>query len=223
VIAFQLPSGPLRIVCLGAHPDDIEIGCGGTLLTLAESRDVRAVVVVATGSGNRYEEAIKSPLHFLPGTDLDVHIIGLHDGFLPTHWGAVKEALEQVSKSMTADLVFAPRPDDAHQDHRLIAELAPTVWRDALVLNYEIPKWDGDLGRVTHYMPLEPAIARRKVELLHVCFPSQAGRHWWDDETFLSLMRMRGVESRSRYAEGFTLTKAVLSVGGGEHSESCAR
>jgi len=219
VIPFQLPPGPLRIVCLGAHPDDVEIGCGGTLLTLAESRDVRAVFVVATGSGTRHEEALKSPQRFLPGAEVDVHIMGLRDGFLPTHWGAVKEALEQVSTSMAADLVFAPRPDDAHQDHRLIAELAPTVWRDGLVLNYEIPKWDGDLGRVTHYVPLEPAIARRKVELLHECFPSQAGRDWWDDETFLSMLRMRGVECRSRYAEGFVLAKAVLSLQGREHGE----
>jgi LmbE family N-acetylglucosaminyl deacetylase len=217
VIALHLPSGPLRIVCLGAHPDDIEIGCGGTLLTLAESRDVRAVVAIATGSGYRHDEAIKSTARFLPGADADVRIMGLRDGFLPTHWGAVKETLEQMSKSRNADVVFAPRPDDAHQDHRLIAEIAPTVWRDALVLHYEVPKWDGDLGAVTHYVPLEPAIARRKVELLHECFPSQASRDWWDDETFLSLMRLRGVECRSRYAEGFAVTKAVLSLGGGEY------
>src|SRR5262245_65544555 len=108
--------------------------------------------------------------------------MGLRDGFLPTHWGAVKEALEQVSTSMAADLVFAPRPDDAHQDHRLIAELAPTVWRDGLVLNYEIPKWDGDLGRGTHYVPLEPAIARRKVALLHGSSASLAGCDWGHTE-----------------------------------------
>jgi LmbE family N-acetylglucosaminyl deacetylase len=217
VITLQLPAGPLRIFCLGAHPDDIEIGCGGTLLTLAESRDVRAVVAIATGSGSRHKEAIKSTERFLHGVDADVRVMGLHDGFLPTHWGAVKEALEQVSTSMTADIVFAPRPDDAHQDHRLIAELAPTVWRDALLLHYEIPKWDGDLGKVSHYVPLEPEIAHRKVELLHECFPSQAGRDWWDDETFLSLMRIRGVECRSRYAEGFMVTKALLSLRGDGH------
>jgi LmbE family N-acetylglucosaminyl deacetylase len=217
VITLQLPAGPLRIICLGAHPDDIEIGCGGTLLTLAESRDVRAVVAIATGSGNRHDEAVKSTPRFLPGADVEVHIMGLRDGFLPIHWGAVKEAFEQVSRSMTADVVFAPRPDDAHQDHRLIAELAPTVWRDALVLHYEIPKWDGDLGRVTHYVALEPETARRKVELLHECFPSQAGRDWWDHETFLSLMRIRGVESRRRYAEGFMVTKALLSLLDGGH------
>ncbi|MGH8773938.1 MAG: PIG-L deacetylase family protein [Jiangellaceae bacterium] len=216
MIALQLPSGALRIVCLGAHPDDIEIGCGGTLLTLAESREIRAVVAVATGSGSRHDEATKSTVRFLPGADTDMRVIGLRDGFLPTHWGAVKEAFEQVSRTMTADVVFAPRRDDAHQDHRLIAELAPTVWRDALVLHYEIPKWDGDLGRVSHYVALEPEIARRKVELLHECFPSQAGRDWWDDETFLSLMRLRGVECRSRYAEGFAVPKALLSLQGGE-------
>jgi LmbE family N-acetylglucosaminyl deacetylase len=219
VITLQLPSGALRIVCLGAHPDDIEIGCGGTLLTLAASRDVRAIVAVATGSGNRHDEAIKSTARFLPGADTDVHVMGLRDGFLPTHWGAVKEALEQLASTFTADVVFAPRPDDAHQDHRLIADLAPTVWRDALVLHYEIPKWDGDLGRVNHYVALEPEVAHRKVALLHECFPSQAGRDWWDDETFLSLLRIRGVECRSRYAEGFTVTKVQLSLRGGGHDE----
>jgi LmbE family N-acetylglucosaminyl deacetylase len=113
---------------------------------------------------------------------------------------------------MDADVVFAPRLDDAHQDHRLIAELASTVWRDSLILHYEIPKWDGDLGKVGHYVSLEPEIAHRKVQLLHECFPSQVGRDWWDDETFNSLMRIRGVECRSRYAEGFLVSKAKLSV-----------
>jgi LmbE family N-acetylglucosaminyl deacetylase len=212
VIEFQLPPGPLRIVCLGAHPDDIEIGCGGTLLALAGTRDINAIFVVATGSGTRHDEAVKAAPLFLPGAEPEVRVMGLRDGFLPTHWGAVKETLEQVSSSMIADVVFAPRPDDAHQDHRLIAELAPTVWRDSLMLHYEIPKWDGDLGKVDHYVSLEPEIAHRKMELLHERFPSQAGRDWWDDETFISLMRIRGVECRSRYAEGFVVSKARLSV-----------
>jgi LmbE family N-acetylglucosaminyl deacetylase len=213
VISLQLPPGALRIVCLGAHPDDIEIGCGGTLLTLAENTDVRAVVALATGSQSRVEEAAKAMSHFLPAVNVDMHVMGLRDGFLPGHWAAVKGRLEQIAGSV-ADVVFAPRRDDAHQDHRLIAELAPTVWRDSLILNYEIPKWDGDLGRVTHYIPLDAQIAHRKVELLNECFPSQAGRDWWDDETFLALMRLRGVECRSRYAEGFEITKALLSVNG---------
>jgi LmbE family N-acetylglucosaminyl deacetylase len=212
VIEFRLPPGPLRIVCLGAHPDDIEIGCGGTLLALAGTRDINAIFVVATGSGTRHHEAVKAASLFLPGAEPEVRVMGLRDGFLPTHWGAVKETLEQVSSSMIADVVFAPRPDDAHQDHRLMAELAPTVWRDSLMLHYEIPKWDGDLGKVGHYVSLEPEIAHRKVQLLHVSFPSQASRDWWDDETFISLMRIRGIECRSRYAEGFLVSKAKLSV-----------
>lgn len=212
MLSLRLPAGPLRIVCLGAHPDDIEIGCGGTLLALASSRQVRAVVVVVTGSVTRHEETSKAMPRFLPGAEIDLRLMGLRDGYLPTHWGAVKEALEQVASSAAADVVFAPRSDDAHQDHRLIAELAPTVWRDALVLHYEIAKWDGDLGTASHYVRLDTETAHRKVALLNECFPSQVGRDWWDDEAFLSLLRLRGIECRSRYAEAFVVTKALLDL-----------
>jgi LmbE family N-acetylglucosaminyl deacetylase len=211
MFALELPPGALRIVCLGAHPDDIEIGCGGTLLSLAECREVRAVVAITTGSETRVEEAAKAMSRFLPAVDVNMHAMGLRDGFLPAHWAAVKDGLAQVAGT-PADVVFAPRRDDAHQDHRLIAELASTVWRDALILNYEIAKWDGDLGRVSHYVPLDADTAHRKVELLHECFPSQADRDWWDDETFLAVMRLRGVECRRRYAEGFDVARAVLSL-----------
>lgn len=214
MISLELPPARLSIVCLGAHPDDIEIGCGGTLLSLAASRDLRATVVIPTGTLERHEEALKATARFLPGVDADVRLAGWRDGRLPAHWGEVKELLEDVARAGPAvsapDVVFAPRLDDAHQDHRLIAELAPTVWRDALILHYEIPKWDGDQGRVTHYVPLDPELAQRKIELLHECFPSQAGRDWWDDETFLGLLRLRGVECRRRYAEGFVVHKAIL-------------
>ena len=212
MISLRLPDGALRIVCLGAHPDDIEIGCGGTLLALGGARDLSATVVIPTGTTERHDEALKAMARFLPGAQVGMHVLGLHDGHLPAHWGAVKELLEEVaSSSTTPHAVFAPRRDDAHQDHRLVAELASTVWRDTLVLRYEIPKWDGDLGPVTHYVPLEPRMAQRKVELLDESFPSQAGRDWWDDETFLGLMRLRGIECRHRYAEGFVVDKAVLA------------
>jgi LmbE family N-acetylglucosaminyl deacetylase len=212
VIPFSLPSGALRVLCLGAHPDDVEIGCGGTLLTLAGGRDVSAKTVVATGSGERYEEALKAASRFIPGGDVDVHIIGLRDGYLPAQWRELKEAFEGIARSTTPDIVLTPRLDDAHQDHRLIAELAPTVWRDSMVLRYEIPKWDGDLGRVTHYVPLDPAVAHRKIELLDESYPSQVTRDWWDSETFLGLMRIRGIECRTRYAEGFVVDKAVVAL-----------
>ena len=110
------------------------------------------------------------------------------------------------------DVVFAPRIDDAHQDHRLLGSMAPTVWRDALVLHYEIPKWDGDLGRSNCYVPISAELGQRKVSLLNKYYPSQQSRDWWDDETFLALMRIRGMECRSRYAEAFQASKAVLSL-----------
>jgi LmbE family N-acetylglucosaminyl deacetylase len=213
VIPLRLPDGGgLRVVCLGAHPDDIEIGCGGTLLTLGDARELDATVVIPTGTPERHEEALKATTRFLPGARVGMHVLGLRDGHLPAHWGTVKELLEEVAAgAATPDIVFAPRLDDAHQDHRLVAELAATVWRDTLVLRYEIPKWDGDLGPVTHYVPIEPGTAQRKVEFLDESFPSQAGRDWWDDETFLGLMRLRGIECRHRYAEGFVVDKAVLA------------
>jgi LmbE family N-acetylglucosaminyl deacetylase len=213
MMPLQLKSGELRMVCLGAHPDDIEIGCGGTLLSLAESsRQINATVVVATGIGERYEEAMKTAPLFLPGADVEVRVLELRDGFLPTTWGEVKDGFEDVAQSTEADIVFAPRLDDAHQDHRVVAEIASTVWRDELILQYEIPKWDGDLGRVTHYVSIDAETAGRKVELLEESFTSQTGRDWWDSETFLALMRLRGVECRHRYAEGFLVDKAILDL-----------
>lgn len=212
MIPLALPARNLNVLCLGAHPDDIEIGCGGTLLALAAARDVIATFVIATGSGERLEESVKAAPRFLSGAAVDVQVLGHRDGRLPAMWGAVKHDLEEIASGVTPDLVFAPRLDDAHQDHRLIAELVATVWRNSLVLRYEIPKWDGDMGRVSHYVPLDTETAQRKVALLDECFPSQLDRDWWDRETFLGLMRLRGIECRRRYAEGFVVEKAVLAV-----------
>ena len=125
----------------------------------------------------------------------------------------MKAALEELAQELRPDLILCPSRDDSHQDHRLVAELVPTAWRDALVLEYEIPKWDGDLGPVTHYVPVSAENARRKVDLLTASYPSQVDRDWWDDEMFLGLMRLRGVECRARYAEGFVIRKAVLTLG----------
>jgi LmbE family N-acetylglucosaminyl deacetylase len=203
--------GPLRLLVIGAHPDDIEIGAGGTLLRLAETRtglEVRYVVL--TGTAERHSEARDAAHVFLPGADLRVELHGLPEGHLPTSRDDVKVILEAVAQSWQPSVVIAPSSHDAHQDHRTIAEVVPTVFRDALYLAYEIPKWDGDLGRPSMYVPLSDALAHRKVELLHKCFPSQHGRDWWDDEVFLGLARLRGVECRSRYAEAFTCTKSVI-------------
>ena len=218
MIDFALPSGPLSVVCLGAHPDDIEIGCGGTLLALAASRKLTVDYVVMTGSDHRHQEARSASTKFLPGADLTHHLHSLPDGRLPGRWEEVKQGLEDVAGNCHPDLVFAPRTDDAHQDHRLVAELVTTVWRGVLVLHYEIPKWDGDMGRVNHYVALDEAIVRQKIDLLNHCFGSQVDRGWWDDETFASLLRLRGIECQARYAEGFVVDKARIDVSSGSPS-----
>jgi LmbE family N-acetylglucosaminyl deacetylase len=211
-LLIAAPSGrPLSILALGAHPDDIEIGAGGTLLELAAAHPgLRAHYAVLTGSADRQEEARNAASAFLSTADPTVQLYDLPEGRLPAHWDQVKDLLEQTARSFTPDLVLAPSRDDAHQDHRTIAEIVPTVFRDALCLAYEIPKWDGDMGRPTLYLPLSAETARRKVELLHKSFPSQHARDWWDDEVFLGLARLRGMECRAPYAEAFECTKTVI-------------
>jgi len=209
---LSLPRGPLKIVCLAAHPDDIEIAAGGTLLALAERGAVEGHWLTLTGSTERRAEAEAAVEAFLPGSQSSFH--GFPDGRLPAYWNEVKDILHAFAAPLPdADVIFAPRMDDAHQDHRLLGTMAPTVWRDALVLHYEIPKWDGDLGRSNCYVPISDEVGRRKVSLLNKHYPSQLSRDWWNDETFLALMRIRGMECRSRYAEAFQTSKAVLSLG----------
>jgi LmbE family N-acetylglucosaminyl deacetylase len=203
------PGEPLSILAIGAHPDDIEIGAGGLLLGLAES-GLRAHYVVLTGTAERQQEARNAAASFLPGADLTIDLFDLPEGRFPAVWGRVKETLEAVARSCSPDLVIAPSSDDAHQDHRTIGELVPTVFRDQLYLAYEIPKWDGDVSRPSMYVPMSEHTAQRKVELLHKCFPSQRNRDWWDDEIFLGLARLRGMECRARYAEAFRCAKTVI-------------
>jgi LmbE family N-acetylglucosaminyl deacetylase len=201
------------VVALGAHPDDIEIAAGGLLLSLADARPaLRVHYVLLTGTPERQAEAREAARAFLPGAELTFALHDLPDGRLPANWGAVKEAVQAAAASLSPDLVLAPWSGDAHQDHRLVAELAPTAFRDALALHYEIPKWDGDLGRPTVYVPLTDEVARRKVDLLHASFPSQKSRDWWDDEVFLGLARLRGMECRARYAEAYHCAKMTVTV-----------
>ena len=209
-LRLAAPSGgPLSVLVIGAHPDDIEIGAGGLLLALAESRP-RVRYVVLTGSAERHREARAAAGAFLPGADLTVVLHDLPEGRLPAVWGTVKELLEGQARSCVPDLVIAPWSSDAHQDHRTIGELVPTVFRDQLFLAYEIPKWDGDVGRPSVYVPMTSELARRKLELLHKCYPSQRGRDWWDDEVFIGLARLRGMECRAPYAEAFHCRKQVI-------------
>ena len=203
------PGEPLSVLAIGAHPDDIEIGAGGLLLDLAGA-PLRARYVVLTGTPERHQEAREAARSFLPDTDLTLDLFDLPEGRLPAVWDRVKEILEEVARSCTPHLILAPSVHDAHQDHRIIGEIVPTVFRDQLYLAYEIPKWDGDIGRPSVYVPLPAHIMQLKVELLHKCFPSQRSRDWWDDEVFLGLARLRGMECRARYAEAFTCTKSVI-------------
>jgi LmbE family N-acetylglucosaminyl deacetylase len=203
---------PLSVLAIGAHPDDIEIGAGGLLLGLASS-ELKVRYVVLTGTAERHQEARNAARSFMPDADLTVDLFDLPEGRFPAAWAEVKEILEGVARSCSPDLVLAPSSDDAHQDHRTIGEMIPTVFRDQLYLAYEIPKWDGDMSRPTVYVPMPVSAAQRKVELLHKCFPSQRGRDWWDDEVFLGLARLRGMECRSRYAEAFRCAKSIIVPG----------
>jgi len=206
-------TGVRSAVVLGAHPDDIEIAAGGLLLSLvAANPRLRAHYVVFSGAPLRQAEAQTAAAAFLAGAELTTTLGDLPDGRLPAHWGTVKESLHEAAAVLMPDVVICPWQGDAHQDHRLIGELVPTVFRSSLVLQYEIPKRDGDLGRPNLYVPLDDEVARRKVELLHSCFPSQKDRDWWDDEVFLGLARLRGVECGSRYAEAFHCFKSVLRL-----------
>jgi LmbE family N-acetylglucosaminyl deacetylase len=204
------PSGtPLSVLAIGAHPDDIEIGAGGLLLSLALGQ-LRVHYTVLTGTAERHQEARNAAYAFMPDADLAIELFDLPEGRLPAVWGRVKEILEDVARSCSPDVIIAPSSNDAHQDHRTIGEIVPTVFRDQLYLAYEIPKWDGDLSRPSMYIPLSAEVACRKVELLRKCFPSQRNRDWWGDEVFLGLARLRGMECRARYAEAFTCKKSVI-------------
>ncbi|MER6435814.1 MULTISPECIES: PIG-L deacetylase family protein [unclassified Streptomyces] len=214
---IRLGAGSLeRVVAVGAHCDDIAIGAGGTLLTLCRARPgVRVDVLVLSGGGGEREQEERSALAaFCPGADLRVTVHKLPDGRLPAHWDEAKAAVEELRAGTEPDLVLAPRTDDAHQDHRGLARLMTTAFRDHLVLGYEIVKWDGDLGRPPAYQPLSPETAEEKVRLLEEHYPSQRHRPWYDREAFLGLARIRGIECNARYAEAFAVTKLTLNLGG---------
>ncbi|MFE7130103.1 PIG-L deacetylase family protein [Streptomyces sp. NPDC057638] len=204
-----------RVVALGAHCDDIAIGAGGTLLTLCQAHPgVRVDALVLSGGGGERELEERAALtDFCPGAELRLTVLKLPDARLPAHWEEAKNAIDELSARTGPDLVLAPRTDDAHQDHRGLATLVPTAFRDHLTLGYEIVKWDGDLGRPNAYQPLTPRTAERKVALLHEHYPSQRHRPWYDREAFLGLARIRGIECNARYAEAFTTTKLTLDLG----------
>jgi LmbE family N-acetylglucosaminyl deacetylase len=204
----------LSILCLGAHSDDIEIGAGGTILTLIASGvklDVHWCVL--SGGGQRSAEARASAEAFLQGSNSSqVEVADFEDSYFPVHSRSIKHWLIEVRSRINPDVVLTHARFDAHQDHREVNQLTWNVFRDHLVLEYEIPKWDGDLGQPNAYVPLTAAVLERKVELLHQHFGTQRSKDWFDRDTFAGLARLRGMECRApeHFAEAFTVRKAKL-------------
>lgn len=207
---------PRRVLCLGAHSDDIEIGCGGLVLELRRRHprlDFRWLVFSAAGV--RAREAGEGARRFLGSqARTAVRLFGFRDGFFPAEFTQIKEAFERLAREFQPDLVLTHTRDDRHQDHRVVSDLTWNTFRRQLVLEYEIPKWDGDLGRPNFFVPLSQAVARRKTRLLMQGFQSQRSKDWFSEETFLGLMRLRGVECRAGggYAEAFTARKLTLEL-----------
>jgi LmbE family N-acetylglucosaminyl deacetylase len=201
-----------RLLCLGAHCDDIEIGAGGTVMRLIAQNPGLAIrwVVLGGADAGRAEEARRAAALFTAGAaKVEVIIHGFRDAFLPWQGEKVKDAFEGLKRDFAPDLILTHHDDDRHQDHRLVSELTWNTWRDHAILAYEIVKWDGDLGRPNVYVPLEEALCRRKVRQVLDAYASQRSRHWFTEDVFLALARLRGVECNARYAEAFHARKIV--------------
>lgn len=203
----------LKVLCLGAHSDDIEIGCGGTVLRLAaQYPGCEFHWIVFSATGVREAEARRAAGLFAGARLKQPVLKSFQDGFMPFVGAQVKAVFEGELKQLSPDLVFTHNRKDAHQDHRLISELTWNTFRDHLILEYEIPKYDGDLGQPSVFVPLEQEICQKKVQYLMDTFQSQREKRWFQPETFLSLMRLRGMECNapSGYAEAFYCRKLVL-------------
>lgn len=204
----------LRILCLGAHSDDIEIGCSGTLFRMIDDGlNIKIHWVVLGAMGIRTEEAVNSAKGVLKGVqDKEITIKGFRDGFFPYHGEKIKEYFEQLKSGMNPDIIFTHYRRDLHQDHRLISELTWNTFRNHLILEYEIPKYDGDLSSPNFFVHLDQEICERKILHLTSSFVSQADKHWFSDETFWALLRLRGIESKApgKYAEAFYCRKMVF-------------
>lgn len=204
----------LQLLLLGAHCDDIEIGCGGTLLKLIENYQIKQVKwVVFTSNETRKKEAVSSAKEFLkPVRDSEIQIHNYKDGYLPSVWSNLKNEFEKIKNCYAPDVIFTHYKNDLHQDHRVINELTWNTFRNHAIFEYEIPKYDGDLGNPNFYVSLDKNQVKKKNKLILGNFESQREKHWFDDTLFASMMRIRGVEcaSASNYAEAFYSRKQVL-------------
>src|SRR6516225_273570 len=206
-------TSPVKVLCLGAHSDDIEIGCGGTILRFV--RQYPNCVfhwAVFSAAGVRAEEAQRGAVLFAGARALKRPLLkGFQDGFMPFAGVEVKTVFEEL-KIISPDLIFTHNRNDAHQDHRFLAELTWNTFRDHMILEYEIPKYDGDMGQPTLFVPLEPGIYQRKITYIMDTFESQRSKRWFQSDTFFSLLRLRGMECNapSGYAEAFYCRKLML-------------
>jgi LmbE family N-acetylglucosaminyl deacetylase len=203
------------ILCIGAHSDDIEIGCGGTLLQLKKMYPkLKFHWMVFTGAGIRSQEAKKGADLFTEGCENEVVLKSFRDGFLPYMGAEVKESFEEMKGKVEPDLIFTHWGGDAHQDHRLLSELTWNTFRNHMILEYEVPKYDGDLGRPNFFVPIEKSLSEKKIDHLFSAFVSQSRKKWFSRETFAGLMRIRGMESNaaSGYAEAFYARKVVVEA-----------
>jgi LmbE family N-acetylglucosaminyl deacetylase len=205
------------VLALGSHSDDIEIGCGATLLALTRALPELEVTWVVLGAeGDREEEAKVSAARYLEGARrAEVLVHGFRDGYFPYVGGSVKDIFESLKTTVDPQLILTHARLDLHQDHRLVCELTWNTFRDHLILEYEVPKYDGDLGAPNLFVPVSKELAEEKVRLLGESFKTQSDKHWFEPEVFLGLMRLRGMESRSPsgFAEAFTCRKLSLELG----------
>lgn len=213
----QDPAVPLKLLCLGAHPDDIEIGCGGTILQLLSARANLQVVWVVFSSGRgREREARAGASLFIKQAKRKKKVIvkKFRDGFFPYQGAKIKEFFEELKKEISPDLIFTHYRQDRHQDHRTISDLTWNTWRQHLILEYEIPKYDGDLGTPNFFVPLTKDVCALKIK--HICdvFQTQSNKAWLTDDTFQAILRLRGVECAApdKYAEAFYCRKLVLGM-----------
>jgi len=211
--AFHFPSDLQSVVCLGAHPDDIEIGAGATIATLAKCfPEAIFRFIILTGSDTRKQEAAAAAREIL-GDRVEVLIESFSDGFVPyDDAAAAKRFVRSSMPSGPIDLILAPQLEDYHQDHRYLAEIARQLFRDSVILGYEVVKYDGGLASPNVYVHVTKEVAKKKVVHLLRSFPSQTDHHWFTEDAFLGLMRIRGIESRAPegYAEAFVSSKVVL-------------
>ncbi|MFT5052960.1 MAG: LmbE family N-acetylglucosaminyl deacetylase [Chlamydiales bacterium] len=217
-IQFSSPADrPLRVLCLGAHCDDIEIGCGGTIRSLiAGERPVDFCWTVFSSNPARAQEAQAGAQAFLEGAhEQRVVLHEFRESFFPSEWEGIKEAFGRIRNDFEPDVVFTHRREDLHQDHRVISELTGNAFRDHLLLEYEIPKFDGDLGQPNVFVPLTTEAVDFKVATLMRVFATQLDKNWFDEDTFRAILRLRGVESNApdRFAEAFHARKLPLKFG----------